>query len=220
MAVLLVDYENVGNNNGLKGVDFLNETDLLCIFFSNCCGKIRAEYMQAIEQSGCEFKTYKLLKSGKNALDFYIASECGAICQSGQTQIAIISRDKGFSAVTDFIRMKHGEDGVRVVVEPDVEKGLMSLNASEDSERRKALKEKTLLLDIEIEQARMEERKIMRQKLLKALEGTGYEDVSTKIVKYVERNRGNSLKALYTGALHNFGRHDGVAIYQILKNVV
>ena len=94
MAAILVDYENVYASNGLKGVEYLRDTDTLYIFYSQCCGKIRYDHMEAIESSGCDFRTYKLVKTGKNALDFYIASECGAICQKGETQIAIISNDK------------------------------------------------------------------------------------------------------------------------------
>ena len=32
MAAILVDYENVGNSNGLRGVDVLQETDTLFFF--------------------------------------------------------------------------------------------------------------------------------------------------------------------------------------------
>lgn len=32
MAAILVDYENVGNVNGLRGVDVLNKGDTLIIF--------------------------------------------------------------------------------------------------------------------------------------------------------------------------------------------
>ena len=53
MAAILVDYENVGNANGLRGVDVLQETDTLVIFYSGCCGKIRYDYMQETKCSGC-----------------------------------------------------------------------------------------------------------------------------------------------------------------------
>ena len=49
MAAILVDYENVGNVNGLRGVDVLNKGDTLIIFFSGNCGKIRTDYMQQIK---------------------------------------------------------------------------------------------------------------------------------------------------------------------------
>ncbi|MBQ8118910.1 MAG: hypothetical protein IJ794_12850 [Lachnospiraceae bacterium] len=75
MAVFLVDYENVSANNGLKGAEFLTATDRITIFYSQCCGRIRADNMKMIRESRCRFGIHKLLKTGKNGLDFYIASE-------------------------------------------------------------------------------------------------------------------------------------------------
>ena len=73
IATILVDFENVSRSDGLKGVEYLNEKDTLIIFYSQCCEKIRAEYIEMIEKSRCGFKIYKLSRTGKNALDFYIA---------------------------------------------------------------------------------------------------------------------------------------------------
>jgi len=114
MATILVDYENVSATDGLKGVEYLSEKDTLIIFYSQCCEKIRAEYIVMIEKSKCEFKSYKLARTGKNALDFYIAVECGSLSKSGETQISIISRDKGFSAVSDFFWVKQEPENVAV----------------------------------------------------------------------------------------------------------
>lgn len=58
--------------------------------------------IQEIKESGCEFRVIKLKGTGKNALDFYIAAECGIISERGENEIAIISNDKGFQAVIDF----------------------------------------------------------------------------------------------------------------------
>lgn len=66
MAIILVDYENVSATDGLKGVEYLNEKDTLVIFYSQCCEKIRAEYIELIEKSQCEFRTYKLARTGKD----------------------------------------------------------------------------------------------------------------------------------------------------------
>ena len=104
IATILVDYENVSTTDGLKGVEYLNENDTLIIFYSQCCGKIRAEYIEMIEKSKCEFRTYKLTRTGKNALDFYIAVECGILGVQGEKQISIISKDKSFGAVSDFFQ--------------------------------------------------------------------------------------------------------------------
>ncbi len=39
MATILIDYENVSATDGLKGVEYLNESDTLVIFYSQCCVK-------------------------------------------------------------------------------------------------------------------------------------------------------------------------------------
>ena len=151
MASILVDYENVFSTDGLKGAEYLNEKDTLIIFYSQCCEKIRAEYIDMIEKSQCEFKTYKLARTGKNALDFYIAAECGCLSANGERQISIISKDKGFSAITDFFCIKSEIEGVTVHVAPNIEKALLLSNASEDAERKKFIKEKSRTLNIDSE---------------------------------------------------------------------
>ena len=49
--------------------------------------------IQEIKESGCEFRVIKLKGTGKNALDFYIAAECGIISERGENEIAIISNE-------------------------------------------------------------------------------------------------------------------------------
>lgn len=220
MATILVDYENVYAANGLKGVEYLNPSDTLYIFYSQSCGKIRCDDMEAIEKTGCTFKIYKLVKAGKNALDFYIASECGALSQNGETQIAIVSNDKGFTAISDFFRIKEDAEAITVVTAPDIETVLISLNDSKDAERRKTLQQKTKMLDLAASQARIEERRRFREKLKEVLGNTGYEHMYPEILRYIEENRKSTPKVLYTGSLHQFGRADGVPIYRILKKVV
>ena len=201
MATILVDYENVFSTDGLKGTEYLNENDTLIIFYSQCCEKIRAEYIDMIEKSQCEFKTYKLVRTGKNALDFYIAAECGCLSASGVEQICIISKDKGFSAIADYFRIKPELEGVTVRVASNIEKALLSSNAPEDAERKKLIKEKS-------------------RKIVKAFEGTEFKRKTDNILKFIEKQETKTPRILYTGSLHEFGREDGRAIYQILKQVV
>ena len=220
MATILVDYENVSTTDGLKGVEYLNENDTLIIFYSQCCEKIRAEYIDMIEKSQCEFKTYKLARTGKNALDFYIAVECGVLGSRGEKQISIISKDKGFGAVSDFFRIQSELKGVAVRVASNIENALISLNAPEDEERRKLIKEKTRTLSIDVEQARIKEYRAFVEKITKAFEGTEYEEKTERIVRFIEERGEKTPRLLYTGSMHEFGREDGRAIYQVLKQVV
>ena len=55
--------------------------------------------IKTIDASGCKFRILKLKNPGKNALDFYIAIECGMLVSGGEKQLAIVSNDKGFQAV-------------------------------------------------------------------------------------------------------------------------
>lgn len=220
MTTILVDYENVFTTDGLKGVEYLNEKDTLIIFYSQCCEKIRAEYIDAIEKSRCKFITYKLARTGKNALDFYIAVECGILSVSGEKQISIISKDKGFSAVSDFFRIKQELGNVDVHVAPNVEAALLALTAPEDAERRSIIKEKTKPLNLEAEHARIKEHRAFVDKLVKAFEGTAYEKKIDNILRFVEGRDMKVPRLLYTGSLHEFGREDGRAIYRMLKKVV
>ena len=220
LATILVDYENVSTTEGLKGAEYLNENDTLIIFYSQCCEKIRAEYIELIEQSQCEFRAYKLARTGKNALDFYIAAECGCLAKSGVRHICIVSRDKGFSAVADFFRVKDEKPNMTVYVAGNIEKALLTSNAPEDVERKKLIQEKSKALNLDSEHARIREHREFVNKIVKAFRGTEYEKKTDNILKFIERQDAKSPRTLYTGSLHEFGREDGRAIYQMLKQVV
>ena len=127
MASILVDYENVSATGGLKGVEYLNKKDTLIVFYSQCCEKIRAEYIEMIEKKS---------------------------------------------------------------------------------------------LNIEAEQARIQEHRAFVDKIVKAFEGTAYEKKTDNILRFMEGRDINVPKLLYTGSLHEFGREDGRVIYQMLKQMV
>ena len=220
MATILVDYENVCSTDGLKGAEYLNENDTLILFYSQSCEKIRAEYIEAIEISGCAFKTYKLKRSGKNALDFYIASECGYLSQTGETQIIIISKDKGFSAIADFFRVKTELGHIKVITAPNIETGLAELQAPVDAERRNLLRAKAKPLLIASEQARIQEHRAFANRILSIFEETEYKEKAAQILRFIDEHKEHPPKVLYTGSLRTFGRKDGREIYQMLKTVM
>lgn len=99
----LVDFENV-HSEGLRGVEFLKKSDSLTLFFSQAAHVCESRYLKEIVDSGCSFDTCKLARTGKNGLDFYIATRVGEFYGAGikTTQVAIISKDQGYRAVRDY----------------------------------------------------------------------------------------------------------------------
>lgn len=164
MAIIMIDYENRGIES-LKGIHHLNCQDSLYIFYSDCCRKIHAEYMKLIFDTGCDFQICKLKNTGKNALDFYIATKLGAIFGQGyEGEIAIISKDKGYRALIDFWKQNEGMKR-NVVLAPDIETGLSLLSMPEDKERRVWIQNCMKQLDLGEEYAKYEQRKAFRSKL-------------------------------------------------------
>lgn len=218
MATILVDYENVSGSNGLKGADTLCGKDTLIIFYSNCCGKIRYDYMQEIRESACRFRVVKLKSAGKNALDFYIAAECGMVVEVGEKQIAIISNDKGFEAVIDFFKVNKETEDVQVVRAGNIEMAFTLFHEPEDTKRKEILKQRMSALDLAVECAKLEERNAFKKELDGILQGTGYEERSAEIIDLIAARKERGRKALYTGSLNRFGRKAGTEIYQLIKN--
>ena len=58
------------------------------------------------------------------------------------------------------------------------------------------------------------------EKITNAFEGTEYEKQTDKIIRFIEERDAKTPRVLYTGSMHEFGREDGRAIYQVLKQVV
>ena len=78
----LVDFENV-HSEGLRGVEFLKKSDSLTLFFSQAAHVCESRYLKEIVDSGCSFDTCKLARTGKNGLDFYIATRVGEFYGAG-----------------------------------------------------------------------------------------------------------------------------------------
>lgn len=218
MPTILVDYENVNGSNGLKGVDALGMDDTLIIFYSGCCEKIRRDYIQEIRDSGCEFRVIKLKETGKNALDFYIAVECGVISERGEKQIAIISNDKGYQAVIDFFCIEQQAAKVQIIKAGNVENALVMFHNPEDITRREMIQNRKALVDLAAECARIEERNKIKRELKGILQGTKYEEKTGEIIDFITVKQTKGRRALYTGELHEFGSKDGTMIYQLIKN--
>ena len=208
----LVDFENV-RSGGLRGVDYLDKSDYITIFFSEAAHSCEGRYLEEIEESGCHFDTCKLQNTGKNGLDFYIASRVGEFYGSGHKErIAIISKDQGYKAVRDYwdVRLPSNK---KIIISPSVERSLIASN--DNSERVKRLKGKLASVDIDVFQAKYEERVKMQQLLQQIFHETEYENKMAEIQDMVETTR--SPKIVYLNSLHRFGRNQGLEIYRRIK---
>lgn len=208
----LVDFENV-RSGGLRGVDYLDKSDYITIFFSEAAHSCEGRYLEEIEESGCHFDTCKLQNTGKNGLDFYIASRVGEFYGSGhKEQVAIISKDQGYKAVRDYwdVRLPSNK---KIIISPSVERSLIASN--DNSERVKRLKGKLASVDIDVFQAKYEERVKMQQLLQQIFHETEYENKMAEIQDMVETTK--SPKIVYLNSLHRFGRNQGLEIYRRIK---
>lgn len=208
----LVDFENV-RSGGLRGVDYLEESDYLTIFFSNAAHSCENRYLEEIEKSGCHFDTCKLKNPGKNGLDFYIATRVGEFYGTGhKDRVAIISKDQGYKAVRDYWDERLSADH-KIIISPSVERSLIASN--DNSDRVKRLKNQLAGVDIDVFQAKYEER-VKLQEILRQIFGeTDYAGKMEEIRDMMETEK--APKIIYLNSLHRFGKKQGLEIYRRLK---
>ena len=212
----MLDYENIQSSRGMQGFNYLMRGDKIYLFYSISCSNIRHEYIEHINREGCEFHIIKLKQSRKNALDFYIATKAGVLAKEGESQIAIISGDKGLRSIADYFG-EYEAPSIKVVVDISIEKGLLALDAPDDAERRNKIRRAAKNDSIEVEHARIGERQKMRNTLEEMFLGTPLESKVGHIISFYEASQNYSLKQKYTQSLHWFGKAEGLQVYQKLK---
>lgn len=132
----MIDYENV-RDRGLEGAEYLTAEDSVTIFYSNSCKKVEQGKLQHILDSKCEFNVCCLQNTGKNALDFYIASRIGELYGSGYLGItAIISKDSGFKEVKDYWKTC-SDTPKNIILKRNIQESILSSN--ENTIRRKSI---------------------------------------------------------------------------------
>lgn len=210
----LVDLENV-HNPGLSGADQLCAEDSLILFFSESSRNIERRYLTEIENADCQLETYKLKTTGKNALDFYIAVRVGEIlCAAPDASIGIISKDKGYKAVCEFVRMRGKSVGC-VVKSTTIEGAILA--ADEANHRTKRIQRQVQTENIESFYAAHQERMRIRSRLREQFAGTEYEHMLADILSIVF-GKEHSPKVIYLDSLRHFGRKNGTEIYRRLKD--
>lgn len=209
----LIDFENV-RNAGMRGSEYLLPTDHMLVFYSDNSQFIEQRHLINIQDSGCGFEAYKLLKKRKNGLDFYIATKVGELFGANRCKNAVlISNDNGFQAIRDFWQECSGTKN-RVAISDSIEQGIIS--AGEDSERANRIRTYRKTLDIGNFYAAYQENQRLRRILQDTFSNTAFADRLKEIESIVKS--GTSPKVIYLDSLRHFGRKDGQEVYRMLKS--
>lgn len=211
----LVDFENV-RSGGLRGVDYLDDSDSLTIFFSSAAHSCENRYLEDIEKSGCHFDICKLKNTGKNGLDFYIASRVGEFYGAGRKErVAIISKDQGYKAVRDYWDARLPPNN-KIIIAPSVERGLIAGN--DNSERVQRLKNQLSGTDLEVFQAGYKERMRLQEIVRQIFGETDFAGKMSEIQNMMETAK--TPKIIYLNSLHRFGKKQGLEIYRRIKQAL
>ncbi len=209
----LIDLENV-HNPGMAGAEYLEPQDTLLFFYSESSKYLEHRYLLDVERSGCALEIYCLKHMGKNALDFYIAVCVGEILtRDPQAHIAIISRDKGYTAVCEFAKMR-SEGRCPVFQAHSIENAI--LQAERATPRTKSVQEQLTRENIESFYSLHKERNRIKRSLRTLFSGTEYEEKLGEILDVIA-GEDRSPKVVYLDSLRRFGRKSGLEIYQKLK---
>ena len=213
--IFLIDYENV-NNAGMRGTQYLEPSDTLIIFFSKNAHNMEKHFLLDIQNSGCVFDAYKLINSQKNGLDFYLATKLGEVFGNPENKSAVIvSKDAGFQAVRDYWQCC-AKPQRRVFLSESIELGI--LRANEHSERTELIRDHLLSTDIGKFFNAYKETQKLRQLLQETFNDTEFSNRTEEMEQILQN--GKTAKVIYLNTLHCFGRKDGLAGYQRLKNCV
>ena len=211
--LFLVDYENVGKD-GLRGCEYLDGQDHMIVFYSDNRKNAERRSLDHISTSGCRFEVCKLCKTGKNALDFYIASRLGELIGGGyEGRSVIVSNDSGFGAVRDYWAKRSARRRM-ICLAANIEDGIVGGN--EDNERTKYLRRQREMLSIGGYYSAYAEKMRIRAVLEKLFAGTEYEARMDEIQNLIEGKEKTS-KVIYLSSLHLFGRKQGLEIYNKMK---
>lgn len=209
--LFLIDYENV-KQAGIEGYQYLNETDHVILFYSNNAKNMKNRILTGIRNSGCKFEIIKLLKTGKNSLDFYIASECARLLGKGNKDtVVIITKDKGFNAIKDFWAARN----IKIHIHPSIETGIKTAGPKDERGERCIFESKAY--SIESFYKTYYSTDPLMNSLTALLEGTEHQGDIKDIYNTLRENP-QTPKAIYTDILHKFGRTKGLALYRQLKD--
>ena len=207
---LLVDVENV-RDAGFSGVEWLTPEDGLVIFYSTCCEKIQRSIMETVEMTGCYVDAVKLERTGKNALDFYIASYIAELASgSSCDEIAVISKDRGFQAVLDYWKWR--KPWLKIHFTTNIMYALFE--EYKPSARKDDVHKAMERIPFQSSALRIKRRNWLRQELSIRLDPEINFDIWVLVDSLMECTPG---RQTYLSLMHQYGIENGLIIYQAVK---
>lgn len=207
----LVDYENV-HYEGLRGVEFLNSSDTVTIFYSPSCPKITMKDLEAVIKSGCTFDTCKLIKSpSKNALDFYIAVRVGEeLAKNEESTLVIVSKDNGFENVVEYAKRRYIK--CNIATASTIEHGFTTIKGSDY--RKQMIADKSSY--VEFKDVFKYKKSLNPYQAI--LEKANMKSIDPKRLENITCTKYNNGRELYYAVIKEFGMNDGRPIYTALKD--
>lgn len=214
MFHFMIDLENT-RSRGLQGAEYLSVYDCVTIFYSQNCVKLEKGKLQQIIDAGSILDICRLQRTGKNALDFYIASRIGELFGRGYTgTVAIVSNDKGYSAVQDYWSCCT-RPARKVLLQPNIEQCIGC--SDERSGRRELIRGKLQEVNLETQYGLYGQHLKVRRELEGSFLDTPYENLLGQIVRLAERGKERGSREMYLDTIRRFGREDGLEIYRRMK---
>ncbi len=218
MSTIVVDYENI-NHLALLEVDLLKPTDTLEIFYSEACKSIKSNLFNKIKYSGCQLKLTKIKTKGSNHLDFYIATRIGMIYENGEKEIAILSNDKDFNPVVEYINsISNGK--TKIIKSDNISTCLASFSKETDKDRRRLIQDSIKPIDFEEINEKLLAEPTLEEAIAKKIEKTNIAFEKNRIVECVKSCKGTDMHKTYCHFLTVFGAARGYAYYKYLKETI
>ena len=181
---IILAYVNIGSL-GLTGIDKITSKDTVCLFYSEKAHTIDLEAIEMFKNTKATIKYIKVKKTAPNYADFQIATLTGIILgKNSEEKVAIISNDKGYVAVIDYLKNDCVTGTNRIIeLAPSI-------------------------ADIKRSNRKLENSDIKQNH--------NFYDINDKRVKNVIK-RSTSKGSLKMNLIEDFGRIDGLEIYNLLE---
>lgn len=240
MAIYLVDFENV-HSEGLKGIDHLEETDKVYLFYSPNADSITFETHFKLIRSKANIEMFEAKRTGKNAIDFHLSTFLGyLLATDAEETFFVVSKDNGFQYAFDFWRSYSKSQKPKLFYAYSIERGLNLLRKSEleqepqselepvqpDDQEPSAPEQECTLQACEPEPVESQEQKIpdeqksenndpRREAIRAKLDEDLNDGELDKLICYLDNCK--TLQDLYRSIIREFGQSRGLVVYRAVK---